>query len=110
MRRISIVLIVVLVALVILVGYVYLAKPVVVLPTVTMNMPENSSLGALQRQLNINQLSFRARTDGKIMIIGDGKELGYVSYNLGSLSNAVQLGEKIGLSPTQQRAISTVLL
>lgn len=105
MRPIHWVLIVITAALILLLGFVYLFKPTLVLPMVTIALPENNALSAYQRRLAIQQLDVRARSDGKFLLVADGKELGYVSYNLRSLMNAVNLAEKMSLSPRTVSAI-----
>jgi hypothetical protein len=106
-RRLMLILIVI---LVLIAGYIYFAKPVLVLPTITMRNPETTMLGVYQSRLNINQLSFKARTNGTIQILGDGTELGYVSYNYVTLTNALELARKTLLTTPQQTALRVVQL
>lgn len=107
MRRIYWVLLGVAVAIILLIVYVSIVKPVLVLPTVIYRIPANTSISAFQQKLAINQLDVRARTDGKMFVIADGQEIGYVTYNLRSLLNAASLAEKMSLPPA---AITTVRL
>jgi len=107
MQRSSLAWIIVLAAIIICAGYLYVAKPVIVLPTQTVRLPPNS-LAALQRQLNVNEFAVKARTDGKALILADGKEVGYISYNLGQLKNAYELAERMSLTPQDAKIIRVV--
>jgi len=107
MQRTSLAWIVVLAAIIICVGYLFIAKPVIVLPTQTVKLPPDT-LTALQHQLNVNQFAVKARTDGKALILADGKEVGYISYNLGQLKNAYELAEKMSLTPNDTRVIRVI--
>ena len=109
MRRIYLVLIGVTLVLCGLAIYVFLARPVLVLPTVTVPVSENNTMGAYQRQLKINELNVILRTDGKLAINADGQQLARLSYTPVSLNNTKVLalqtllpqGAIIALRPLQ---------
>jgi hypothetical protein len=108
MRRIHPVFIVLIIVFLILVLYVLFAKPTLVLPTVVIPAQPNSAITAYQQQLNINQLDVKIRTNGKMFLLADGRDLGYVSYDPVSLKNGIYLGERVALPPSSIRAISLV--
>ncbi len=89
----------------ILVLYVLIARPTLVLPTVTVAVPQSSPLNAYQRQANINELNLRLRSDGKAFIVGDGQELGQIQYTPRTLSNALNLAQRMSLTPDTIRNI-----
>lgn len=105
MRRIHYVLIGVTVVICILALYVLLARPVLVLPTVTVPVSENNTIGAYQRQLGINELNVIIRTDGKLTVTADGQQLAGLSYTLVSLSNISDRGQQMLLPPAARTAI-----
>ena len=105
MRRIHYVLIGVTVVICILALYVLLARPVLVLPTVTVPVSENNTIGAYQRQLGINELNVIIRTDGKLTITADGQQLASLSYTLVSLNNTSDRAQQIFLPPVARTAI-----
>lgn len=94
------------VVLVVVLGFVWIAKPTLPLPTVTVPLAANDPMGAFQRQLKINELNVKIRTDGKVSAIADGKELAYTSYNPASLANAIDLAERHTLSPAMRTGVT----
>jgi hypothetical protein len=109
MRRISWVIIGIAVIGLAVAAYVLIAHPVIVLPTYVVPQ-ESSPILAYQQKLNINQLDVKIRTDGKVTLVADGKEVGYVSYNLGSLMNAIRLAEKTALPKNTVAGLGVVPL
>jgi hypothetical protein len=97
MRILSIIIIGLVVVMCVVGLYALIAKPTVVLPTVTVPLEETNALTALARQQNINQFDVKARTDGTVSIQADGRDVGYVSYTPATLANAVTLASKVGL-------------
>ena len=85
--------------------YVHLARPVFVLPTITVPLSENNVIGAYQRQLRINELTIIIRTEGKLTITADGQQLARLSYTLVSLNNTSDLAQKMLLPPAARTAI-----
>jgi len=110
MRRIHPVFLVLIVVAIILVLYILVAKPVLVLPTVNVPADPNSAISAFQKQSNINQLDVKVRTNGRMLLLADGREMGYVSYDPVSLRNGIFLAERTILSPSQVRIITWVPL
>lgn len=108
MRRIQWVLLGIAALLVIVVLYILIAKPTLVLPTVTVRLPQDSVLQVYQRQLDINQLDLRVRTDGKMIVLADGRELGYLTYTPASLSNALQVAGKVALPESTARTVRLI--
>lgn len=108
MRRIHPVFLVLIVVAIILVLYVLIAKPILVLPTVTLAAQPNSAITVFQQRANINQLDLKIRSNGQAFILADGKEMGTIAYNPETLRNAVYLGERMGLAPSQIRFITLV--
>jgi hypothetical protein len=98
-------LIVIAAALILLVAYVLIAKPTLVLPTIVMVSPQNSAMYAYQKQLNITQLDVKLRTDGKVDLLGDGKDLATIAYNPVTLSNTLEIAKKVALPASTARAI-----
>lgn len=107
MQRRHLVLIGVLVLVLVIALFVLVARPVLVLPAVTVSLPGNNTLGMFQRQLKANELTFRVRTDGKVMISADGQALARVTYDPASFSTAADLAIKTGM-PTTVRTGLTV--
>lgn len=108
MRRIQWVLLGIAAVIVIVVLYVLIAKPTLVLPTVTVRQPQGSVLQAYLRQLNVNQLDLRVRTDGKMIMLADGRELGYVTYTPATLSNALQVAGKVAMTEDTARTVRLI--
>lgn len=104
MRRIHFVLIGVIVVICGLAIYVLLARPLIVLPTMTIPLSENNVIGAYQRQLGINELNVILRTDGKLTITADGQPLARLSYTLDSLSETSDLAQQMLLPPAARVA------
>jgi hypothetical protein len=105
MRRKHLVLIGVIVAICVLAGYIWIARPVLVLPAVTVALPETSTISVYQRQLKISALNVILRTNGKLTLNADGQELAYVSYTLFSVKHTADLAQNALLSPTAKMAI-----
>jgi hypothetical protein len=99
MRPAQVALIGVTVVLLILVVYVFVAKPTVVLPSVSIAVPGAVALKNIVEQQNANGLDVRVRTDGKIIAEVAGKELAQVGYTPQTLSNVVGLAEKVVAVP-----------
>jgi hypothetical protein len=110
MRRNQLTLIAVILALLIVVLYIFVAKPTLVLPTVTVVLPQASPLNAFARQLNFKELRLQVRTDGKTFVVADGKELAQVAYTPASLNNVIQLSEKFLLPRNAASAIRPIPL
>jgi hypothetical protein len=91
--------------LILLVAYVLIAKPTLVLPTMVMVSPQNSAMYTYQKQLDITQLDVKLRTDGKVDLIGDGKDLATIAYNPVTLGNTLDIAKKVALPPATVRAI-----
>jgi hypothetical protein len=108
MRRIQWVLIVIAAALILLVAYVLLAKPTLVLPTIVMVSPQNSAMYVYQKQLKITQLDVKLRTDGKVDLLGDGKDLATMVYNPVTLGNTIAIAKKVALPPAWSRALGYI--
>jgi len=85
--------------------YVYIARPVLILPTVTVPMSDDSTVGAYQRQLNVSNLNVVLRTDGKFAVDADGQTLAQVKYHLGELVTIVDLAEKTALQDPARTAV-----
>ncbi len=101
------VLVLVVVALVVIFSlYVWIAKPVLVLPAYTVTLPENNTLGLFQRQIKAKELTVQVRTNGKVVINADGQELAHVSYDLASLSNATDLAVKTSVPANYKTGIT----
>ncbi len=96
-------------AIIVLALFVWIARPVLVLPTVTVPLSSSYGIGLVQRQLKVNELSLRVRTDGKLILNGDGQELGHVSYDLVSLKNAANLAQTTLLSSDVRTGVSVFL-
>lgn len=105
MGRIHPAIIVVIAVVVVLAAIIFIFKPVIVLPTVTVPNGANSVLGAYQRQLNIAQLDLRIRTNGTMAILGDGKELGNLAYNPITLGRLIDRVERLALPPSTLQTI-----
>ena len=97
MRRIHLELIGITAVICVVVIYVFLAKPVLVLPTITIPLSENNVIGAYQRQLRINELNIIVRTNGKLSITADNQQLANLSYTLDSLNNSSDLAQQMFL-------------
>jgi hypothetical protein len=105
MRLISVVLIGLVVVMCIVGLYALIAKPTVVLPTVTVPLTDNNALAAIARQQNISQFEVKARTDGKMFLTADGRDIGTVNYNPATLRNTVALASKVALPDNALTAI-----
>jgi len=105
MRPLYLVLIIAVVAIILIAGYVWLAKPTVVLPPVNIAMGANSPLIAMKRQLGVDQLDLQTRTNGTVSILADGTELGYLSYDPNTLKRAANIATDVSLTPNQQTQI-----
>lgn len=106
MQRTQVVLIGIIVVILILALYVWIAKPTLVLPTVTVPVSEANSIGLIQRQLKIGELNLKMRTDGKILINADGHDLGYAAYTPVSLQNLATILTRVSLTPTQKMGVT----
>lgn len=100
----------VLVVCVLLVLYVLIAKPTLVLPTITIALPKSSPLIALKEQIKSNELHLVLRTDGKAFFVSDGKELAQVDYTPATLGNTVRIAQKTVVSPETNRIIRFIPL
>lgn len=89
----------------ILVLYVMIAKPTLVLPSVTIALPEASPLIAFKGQIKSNELQLKLRTDGKASFVSDGKELAQVAYTPATLASTIRIAEKTLLSPDTVRMV-----
>jgi hypothetical protein len=105
----QLVLVGVIAVIIILAFYIWIARPVVVLPTVTVPLSPTYGIGLVQKQLHVNELSVRVRTDGKLILNGDGQELAHVSYDLVSLKNAADLAQKTSLGPDALTGLAVFL-
>lgn len=105
MRRIYLVLVGVTAVICGLAIYVLLARPVLVLPTITVPVSENNAIRAYQRQLGINELNVIIRTDGKLTIAADGHPLAGLSYTLVSLNNTSDRAQQMFLPPVARTAL-----
>ncbi len=108
MRRSYLVLIGVIAVICVLVLYVLIAKPVVVLPAVTVPLSEGDSIGAVQRQMKINELNLVLRTNGKLAVNADGQQLASLSYTPVSLSNTSNLVQPFVLTDNIKTVLRTV--
>jgi hypothetical protein len=108
MGRIHPAIIVVIAVVIVLVAIVILVKPVLVLPTVTVPMAQTSVLGAYQRQLDIDQLDLRIRTNGRMAVLADGQELVFMSYNPTTLGRVIDRAERMLLPPNTVAAIKLI--
>lgn len=108
MRPLYLVLIIVVVAILLIAGFVWFAKPTVALPPINVPMQANSPLIALKHQLGVDQLDLRTRTNGTVSILADGSELGYLSYNPATLKNATNVATNLSLSPNLQTGMKLV--
>ncbi len=86
--------------------YVWIVKPVLVLPAYTVTLPENNSLSLFERQIKANELTVHVRTNGKVVINADQQQLAYLSYDLASLTNATDLALKTAVPPEYKTGIT----
>lgn len=84
--------------IVILLLYIWLAKPTLVLPTVTVALPQ-ASMDAIKQQTKLNDIQLRVRSDGKAYVLGDGKQLAQVDYTPETLSNTLRIAGKVAAPP-----------
>ncbi len=105
MRRIHFILIGIAAVLCGLAIYVLWAKPVIVLPPLTVSLSENNAIGAYQRRLGINELNVNLRTDGRLTISGDGQPLARLTYTPDSLKNASDLAQRMLMPPVATTTI-----
>jgi hypothetical protein len=77
--------------------YAILTRQAITLPTYTYRLDPNSALTTLAHQQNISQFDVKARTDGRVYLKADGRDLGYVEYTPETLGNAVAYGSVVGL-------------
>lgn len=105
MQRSYLVLIGVIAVICIFILYVFFAKPVLVLPAVTVPLSEGNSIGAFQRQLKINELNLVLRTNGKVAVNADGQQLASLSYTPVSLSNTSNLVQPFVLTDNNIKAV-----
>lgn len=105
MRRTHLVFIGAIVVICSLAIYVLLARPVLVLPTITVPVSESNAIGTYQRRLGINELNVILRTDGKLTITADGQPLARLSYTLASLNTTSGLAQQMLLPPTARTAM-----
>ncbi len=87
--------VIILVMLAGLVLYLLIAKPVIVLPPVTVSLPADHPLQNYLTLLKIRQLDVTLRTNGRLSLAADGQRLGFLSYNLDSLRNAMELASRL---------------
>lgn len=106
-RRYQVLIVIVAVILVVAL-YVWIAKPTLVLPTITVSLSQNDPLGQFQRQLKANELTVRVRTDGKVVINADGQPLANVSYDIPSLATATDLAFKTAMPPTAKTTMTVL--
>jgi hypothetical protein len=109
MQRTHWVLIGILAVVVIVVLFIWLAKPTLVLPPVTITVPESSPLNAITRRMN-NDLQVKVRTDGKAFVTSAGTELGEVAYTPATLANTLRIAEKALVPPETSRNIRVIPL
>jgi hypothetical protein len=105
MRPLQIVLLSLVVVLVILAVYVLLARPTVVLPTQTIALNDSTPLNAALKNSSLNGLDVRVRSDGTVTASAQGQEVATIDYTPQQLANALDLGQKIGLSAENRRMI-----
>lgn len=110
MSRLQWVLIIIAVVLVLAVVFVLVAKPTLVLPAQTVTLAANSPLLAYQRQMKINDLNLRVRSDGKAFVVGDGKDLAQIGYTPASLLHTLQIAERMGVEPQTSRYVRAFAL
>lgn len=110
MRRIYPVLVVVLVLLGGLILYLVLARPVVVLPPVTVALSENNALAAYERLLKVDEFDLTLRTDGRLSVAANGQRLACLSCNLDSLKNSADLAGRFLMPPLATLLAGGVLL
>jgi hypothetical protein len=90
--------------------FVWIARPSLVLPTVTIPLADNNSLGLFERQLKISALDVVVRTDGKISVRGDGQQLADLSYTFASLSHTADLAERTLLPRSVRTSLGVIPL
>ncbi len=108
MRRSYLVLIGVIAVICIFVLYLFIAKPVLVLPAVTVPLSEGDPIGAVQRQMKVNELNLVLRTNGKLAVNADGQQLASLSYTPVSLSNTSNLVQPFVLTDNIKTVLRTV--
>ncbi len=99
MRRIHPVLVVVLVLLCGLILYLVIARPVIVVPPVTIALSDNNAIASYERLLKVDQLDLTLRTNGRVSVAANGQRLAYLSYNLESLRNSADLAGRFLMPP-----------
>lgn len=97
-----------LIVVIILVLYVYIAKPTLVLPGVTVALPPTVPLKGLLEQQKISGLDLRVRTDGKIFANAGSTEIARIDYTPLTLANSLFLSEKMLMPDPYKTAIRLV--
>lgn len=100
MRPMQVALVAIVVVLIILGLYVLIAKPTLVLPSVSIPVAGAAVLKNIADSQNANGLDLRVRTDGKIIAEVAGKELAQVGFTPQTLGNTVSLAEKVAVPPS----------
>lgn len=108
MRPKQLALIGLLAVILILVLYVYIAKPTLVLPGITVALPPTIPLKGYMQQEKISGLDVRVRTDGKIIANAGAKELAIINYTPLTLANSIYLAEKMLLPDPYKTTIRLV--
>ncbi len=99
MRRIPSVVVILLLILGCLTLYLLIARPVIVLPPVTLSLSESNAVAGYEQLLGINQLDLTLTTNGRLAVAADGQTLAYLSYDPGSLKNVMDLAASAFLPP-----------
>lgn len=105
MRRLYLILIGIIALIFVLAIYVLLARPVLVLPPITIPVSGSNAIGAYQQQLGINELNATIRTDGNLVVTADGQPLARFSYTLASLNNSSDLAQQMLLPPSVRTTV-----